>query len=228
VRAPRALAALLATLAACGADDARPAVPVESYLDELAAVTCERLFRCCDAADLADELAGFNPVPGTVAECTVAFRQLFESFLEPAVLDAVESGRAAYDQAQAVACLDAYERTACTVTFAQLEAGAACRGAVVGRVPDGSLCRLDTECLEADRDCEGGDSETLGQCVALPREGEPCSLSCVRGTYCDVAGDPAICVDQQADGTPCSGDQACESGACDGTCVTPAARCTGA
>ena len=98
-----ACAMILLATAACGGDDD----PV-AYADlpaELADALCSYAYRCCDAAELADQFGGFDPPVTDEASCRVAMTEFYQGLIggDPAVA----SGRIRYDAEVAGTCVAA-------------------------------------------------------------------------------------------------------------------------
>jgi hypothetical protein len=153
---------------------------------------------------------------------------------------------ATLSQAALERCVSAYRAAATTCVLDGVTA--ACHGILVGHVPDGQPCADVAACDRAagPKVCQKiqGMGE-LGTCQTPPRgkSGDPCALSCALDTNCSVtASSPAAsypttlcyeedglycqsgysCVPLVADGSTCSGEDACRSASyCDGeTCVS--------
>lgn len=155
-----------------------------AFQADAVSIACEKAFECCDADELAAELAPLGARPATVEECEEVLRRRYSG---QGIEGSVEAGRAAYDRTQARACLDGIRAQTCAeyrgaiVDIASVSG--ACGGALTPQVVEGGICTHDYECTTGWCDTGGiGD----GNCAPVPGEGEPCELRCASGLRCEA------------------------------------------
>ncbi len=184
------IAVALAALGACS-DSHR--ITIEEAPVALSRASCSYAFRCCDDAEIADELDVVDPAR---CEATIEMRLRAEIAERQAMID---SGRLVFDEANADECARQLEETpcgadpddvrACGELFAPgLQVGDACDASeecASGLCVDdvcrahkgrGEPCGFNAECADDDW-CLGnphGQSTTPGVCTRKPSIGEPC------------------------------------------------------
>lgn len=112
--------------------DAGPEVPMTSerldgLVAEVAAATCDALFRCCDGGDLEDYFARHRDSPNLEAiaprlppnmpldaeGCPAIMEEIFEIVPFGSWVDAAQAGRVDFDEAAYDVCLDAMNTASC-------------------------------------------------------------------------------------------------------------------
>ncbi len=235
---------LAAAAAACGGGSDGSPVALVDLPNEAATAICQRVFNCCSAAELADELSGFDPVPTTVEECAAQVAQEISAELDAAEAG-IMAGTITYDADLAGACVAGLGGLACGADQQDIECdpfigtvaiGAAC--ASNEECVGGAYCAADVCAAEAvfelgdacpDGYCTDGSACADGTCIAPPAVGEECPdfFTCEDGAFCDSNVTPAICTAERANGEACTGGSECESGNCDGNSVCVAPTCDG-
>ncbi|HVK74363.1 MAG TPA: Dickkopf N-terminal cysteine-rich domain-containing protein [Kofleriaceae bacterium] len=152
------------------------------------------------------------------------FGRLSPEPLKVVIKDAVESGRAQWNPAQAKACIDLVADNAngkCSIFKNDGDVFATC-GAVVGNVTNGQPCQNDIECATQGARCENqtgsGDQCTGYVCRAPVAAGQMCinGAFCRPGDHCVArrapgGADSSICA-TGASGEVCDRDADCDVG----------------
>jgi hypothetical protein len=224
-----------------GGDDDDGPVPPDRVGEELGQANCERLFDCCDAQELMDELGIANV--DTVQECAALYAGFASSFFEPKIEAAIASGRLVYHADRMRACIAALEAMSCSESAMAMNSDfgefTGCADPFEGQVPDGMPCADDMEC-QSDF-CRGDSTDfqgnvTEGVCGPPPTAGVECDFSeCATGFYCEFGATGQTCVAVKAAGAACDNDEQCQTDNCEGadpvneipgTC-SPTYRCDG-
>lgn len=136
-------------------------VPIDDLAEEYARALCDSFGPCCAQVGLSYDAA--------------ACRELWEMFVQGAIVEPVQNGTATYDSAAAGQCLASVAEAAgqCNLDAA----GPECEDIVQGTVPEGGSCTTDLECQPppaGDADCDDG------TCVPDPRGtvGDTCKWTC--------------------------------------------------
>lgn len=199
---------LLAT-SACGKK-----VKLEDLDEELASVTCEKIYECCSQEEI-DAAGNFLVDFETQDQCESAYDNLLGLLFTPALKSAVENGRADYDPKAAGDCLAQYNAVSCE-EVAAAEGEMACAEIIIPLVEDGGECKQDFECKGGTCDLSGDD----GICRQLPGDGEPCLESEMDGFTFETCDEELVCIDgtcvaPKAEGADCASGSECQSGMCD-------------
>ena len=210
---------LVVSATACGGSDS---ISLEDLPARIAAASCERIFRCCDATEQMQQFDNFDPPPTNQAECEATLTALYQNFIIND--EALDAGRLGYDSAAAGECVAAADGAACGGAAGGVDSEA-CDRVFVGQVAIGGACEGDDECA-GEASCEGDP----GACEALPALGAPCIGPCVSGAYCDFA--TSVCTTLKSNGAACDSEFECQSDYCDDTtmqCATepPSTTCDG-
>jgi hypothetical protein len=127
----------------------------------------------------------FSGLSGSVTAATMVYENLLNC---PGFLEAQKSGRLTYDAVKGQACLDALAAMSCGQLDAMNGLPDPCAGALVGNVPVGEACFLQSglECASGACSFSGANScLTGGTCDATAGLGEDCtSLPCKNGLRC--------------------------------------------
>jgi hypothetical protein len=241
--------ALGAVLTACGAEDigdsngssgsgggggeanGRP-IELDALPEVVAHTYCGRMFDCCTADELSEQLS--DPLIGdatTPEACEDLYAGLVRALALPGMRASIEQGYASYDAAAVGACLAGIANAACEdVDFGLSDnpLSADCAGAIEPHQADGDPCFSDMDCFSDN--CETGE-ETTGTCQPLPEAGQPCTFRCAGDLRCGFDQDEYRCGLRLAAGESCDVDEDCTSGNCTGepgqsTCSGDA-LCTG-
>lgn len=203
-------------------------VAVSQIGDEMGEVLCARMFECCDAAELMDNL-GFFDVE-TQAECESFYAGFVGGLLEPQIQASIDAGRLRYDGDRMGACLDLLASMSCGefgLAFATDEPWGGCADPFEGLVAAGMPCANDMECASDYCDGDSTDFEgnvTEGTCGTLPGIGQACpDFDCASGAYCSFEQGEDICQATLSAGSECFSDDECASGNCAGDDNTGAA-----
>lgn len=205
---PTACVVAAMTMLACGGDDP---IAYDDLPPALAEALCSYAYRCCDAAEIADQFGSFDPPITDEASCRVALTGFYQQVVgdDPAVA----SGRIHYDGDVAASCVAALRGATCGSSNQVFRDQ--CAAVFVGAVAVGDACADDDEC--ASGLCDQALGAAAGTCATPPTAGMACvDATCADGAYCEAqptAGD--LCVAKLADGGLCTSDQACLSGYCD-------------
>ncbi|WP_437672143.1 hypothetical protein [Sorangium sp. So ce131] len=199
---------------ASGGGDVEP-VALDALAGEFADVYCERIFRCCDAAEQAQLFELLSPKPETQEECSAELSLLLSLFSRQQK-ESVDAGRQTYDGEKAARCLAEMEGT-CEGGLGgddnPFDATPECSTIFVGKVADGGACTDDDDCSGAGSAC------TDDVCTPPPAEGEPCSFGegCQEGLSCEFSGDGMQCVKlgNKPGGEACTASYDCASRDCD-------------
>lgn len=203
------VATSLFAFAACGDDDGEtPSGNTLAAADLPAAyvrATCEKLFSCCTADQLAEQFG--DGAPTDVDNCI----ELLNAQIDFAdLLGEIDSGKITYDGASAYACVGEITTASCDL-FSLDDAEpptAACRATFTGTVAEGGACATSEACT--------GGALCVGEpktCVARSAIGTTCGAAeCVDGAHCDGNG---MCVADIANGMGCFASRECASGYCD-------------
>lgn len=220
-----AAALALVALPGCGDDEESPAGSggtttntgtgdPDSLGAQFAGALCEKMYECCDAANMAEVITGTSIED--YAGCRIAYRTIWEGALEPQFAESAAAGRLDFNKASFSACMESLKGLSCADFAAGggLEGALSCEAAFVPRVQAGGACSLSQECVTGRCLIPSGESE--GSCVdpaTLAGEGGACDGDdeCAEGLYCDQLG---ACAAPLPDGAACSGNEACEH-----TCV---------
>jgi hypothetical protein len=175
----------LAMLAGC--DSSHP-LPLSEGPAKIVEADCEHLVRCEETPDM--------------AEC----KGSAILSMDP-VIAAVNAGRIHYDGAAAAQCLDALRKeTSCNATDLMAESAAHCGDVFKGTVPTGDTCFMAEECVSGECISQGSCTNTCCSKVCGPGAGTAARVpiggtctydgksTCVEGSYCSGASDPARCV----------------------------------
>lgn len=213
--------AQLALLACGGDDDGGIALPEAP--SAFAAAYCERVFACCEQAELGQLLAGSNVM--TQAECESHVTRVFGNEFVSDTMRAAQQGRAAYDPTAMASCVEHVRADSCgelARTLRLMTLPADCAVVRRPRVPVGAACDHDFQCETLA--CAGAADHTDGSCTAVPSIGAPCvDGECGPDAYCDRrASMEGICTAIVAQGEPCSSALGCTTLACTGgVCAAP-------
>lgn len=206
---------VILALAACSDDKPSVAVTAGNLCDEVAAVACYDMYRCCDDPQIETQLAATS-VP-TQDQCKNDVRSRCAADPELGKLsDSVTSGHMSFDPNVLDECLKALLEPAstCVVSGIPPWISACMASAWTGTVPAGAPCANDRECADAADYC----GTAMLVCVPKPHSGQPCNPGgCTPGTYC--AG--STCMPVSGIGAPCATDPQCGPGnhcASDGSC----------
>lgn len=197
------------TMVACGGDDP---IAYDDLPAELADALCSYAYRCCDAAELADQFGGFDPPVTDEASCRVAMTEFYQGLVggDPAVA----SGRIRYDAEVAGTCVAAVRGATCG-TSSQVFRDR-CDAVFVGAVGAGGACADNDECAAGLCDRAAGAAE--GTCATPPTAGMACvDEACADSAYCELQPTTGQyqCVAKRADGGLCASGLECVSGYCD-------------
>jgi hypothetical protein len=216
----RAFTLVFVWLNACGGGGGGGSVAPDQIGAELGGATCERLFECCDAEELMEQLGLFDI--STVEECTSFFAGFVGGFLGPQIDAAVASGRLVYHGDRMADCVAGLRALPCD-ELAEAMTGddflALCANPFEGQVGDGGACGSDLECQSAtctgdSMDFEGNVIE--GACGPPPGAGDACDLgSCGAGLYCEFDQAGEVCAEARPAGSSCLSDDECVTGNCD-------------
>lgn len=220
------LAISIAALAGCGGDGGGGNggdVPVNQIGEQFGRVSCERMFECCNAQELMEELEFFNV--DTVDDCAMVFAGFIGGFLEPQIEASVASGRLIYRADRMAECVDRFRAMSCAelaqaMTTDDFGDSGVCRDPFVGQVPDGQACASDLECqsetcIGESMDFEGNVTE--GTCGSPPGPGDACDFGeCGGGAYCEFGASGEMCAAAKSSGAECSSDDECTSQNCAG------------
>lgn len=197
-------------------------VPVGQLGAELGQHMCARLFECCDAQEIMDELGFFNVT--TEGQCVTFYTGFVGSLLTPQVEAAVAAGRMNYHGDRMGDCLGVLGSMSCSDFGAAYGADTpwgGCADPFEGLVANGSACANDIECMsdycEGEETDQNGNVAVEGTCLAFPSVGNECpDFDCAEGAYCTFDGSASTCAATAAAGSDCDEDDACASGNCDG------------
>ncbi|TDP71902.1 hypothetical protein DFR33_108116 [Bradymonas sediminis] len=191
-------AALVGFSSGCGDDEGSKAAPVslESMPQAYSSAVCERIFSCCSAQEITEELndAAFS----TEEECLNTFGAQLEKSLQ-GVQDAVAQGRSSYDSNRAGECISDMRAAACSEGLwpGVNPAPPSCDLVFVGLVDMGGDCATTEECREgqcvgAERDETTGMASKMGVCSPLGGLDDPCDWKddCQDGYFCSYRYDP--------------------------------------
>ncbi len=189
--------------------------------ERYAAAICDRVFDCCNTADLAEQF-GKTPVVD-YAGCRILYRSLWEAAIEPVVADGEKAGRVSFNQANFDTCMQTLGGLSCA-DFSS--ASTFCKDIFTAKVAVGQACFSDFECMDGTCDIPNGAS--AGSCKANPIPmglGGACTTTkgCQSGLYCDGTK----CATQKADGQSCGNDDECTAGECVGAQGICAKICEG-
>jgi hypothetical protein len=224
-----------AVAAGCGSDDKDPEtsggkeIPLSELHTAYGSELCARLFRCCDAAELASVFSSLDPPPTTRAACEAAEAPFILELLEGPKA-AVEAGRLVYHPDRAAACYEKLGAVTCAEFRGEVDQPPpieACQTIFEGKVALGGECAANAECAGADALCNGGGTgaaDPVGTCVKKPVEGEACiKFTCAEGFVCQTD----TCHKLKAEGEPCDGGHQCASDFCDESDVCAPKRADG-
>lgn len=222
----RRIALVVIIAGSCGDDGA---VALDQAPRAYAEAYCARLFACCEVAEVAEVLRGFDP-PSDEPACIELVTRVFGNEFVDDMRKADAAGHARYDGVAMQACMTELEATSCpdlARVFRFMTFPTTCRLVRIPLAASGASCDHDFQCTTSY--CAGGGETTLGSCAELPRIGEACPDSrCVDGSFCDRSLDAAgRCAPLRSDGMPCSSALACESFSCNGGTCGPVASCDG-
>ncbi|MBN2361481.1 MAG: hypothetical protein JXR83_18665 [Deltaproteobacteria bacterium] len=201
----------------------------DGFCDHLVDLQCQYYFKCCNAAERAEQLGSMMLYFGfrNEDECKTEYRKhlcpQFQVYSE-----AVAQGRATWKDDVAKSCYEHMEKGVSECDAAEYSKevdGCDLRGDIMqGKVANGSTCFIDAECTDLEAECEEKKSEdpnkvlitVEGTCKAPPRDGEACTPGgdCADGHYCDSTD---ICRVQKPAGQSCTNAEECESWDCDWT-----------
>ncbi|MBX5484185.1 MAG: hypothetical protein IRZ16_20350 [Myxococcaceae bacterium] len=185
--------------------------PVE-LCERIASARCDLLSRCYRA------FARQNASDCRLIEqsrCLDEYTRLRPSF---------EADKVAIDVAQVTSCERRLRTSACVPTFppGDLNVAAApfsdctlTTGLLEGKVPAGETCDESVECAQGTV-CVKPNGVCTGTCSSLALEGEPCSVGCAEGLYCNADG---VCAAPKGLNEPCDSSAECAQDLwCDGVC----------
>lgn len=208
-------------LLGCGGDDGGSGdpVPPDQLAEELGPVTCAKMFECCTAEEVMEQLLGAE----TVEECEEFYLAFIGSLFEPVLEDSIAAGRIVYHADVIGGCIDAYASLACEDVAAALNGSGPLQGCgdpFDPQVELGGECANDFDCIdsfcpEASVDFETGEI-TYGTCVAIPGIGDPCvDDECDDSeAYCDSSQETPTCEALLSEGSGCTFDSDCATGFC--------------
>lgn len=212
---------------ACGGGSGGEGVPIDKLGDELAVVTCSKIFECCTAEEAMQQTLGSE----TEAEC-VRTLSLFGGLLENIYQDSIDAGRLVYHGDRLRDCFDLIAAQSCTqyalstVGDGDFEAFG-CEDPFDGMVAAGGQCASDEDCTSGYCSGDSLDSEgniMYGTCATAPTAGMPCdSFTCASGHYCETG----TCQPTKADGMPCTGADECTNGGCNADVCGMTMTCDG-
>lgn len=207
-------------LLGCGGDDGVSGenVPPDQLAEALGPVTCAKLFECCTAEEVMEQLLGAE----TVEECEQFYLAFIGSFFEPVLEDSIAEGRVVYHGEIIGGCIDAYAALSCPEMSAVLAGDGpfqGCGDPFEPQVALGGECANDFDCIDgfcpdASVDFETGEI-TYGTCVGIPAIGDPCvDNECGDDAYCETTAEGDTCEARLANGSGCTFDDDCESDFC--------------
>lgn len=192
-------------------------------VEVMANAQCDRIFVCCDQAELEIVLGGLETIDK--ATCVRNLTKQLSAFFGPGIEAAQKKNRVSLDTSQFASCGDAIRTQSCeniSNDDTQIQRFEACQKAVLPEQEAAGFCDNDYEC-DTGFCVETGEG---GSCKNVPKIGQPCqSLRCSYKQFCD---EKEICRLRGKDGTTCLKDASCESGGCDketNTCQTRVGLC---
>lgn len=232
-------------LGACSGDDPTPGGPPdevtrERWFAEVAAVACERIFACCDAAERA-RVAGMTPF-ASVGECA---KRLEGARAGDASrwADLARQGRIVWNGVAAGACLRKLRGLPCAeANVTDVRAvPPACEPFITGTAGEGTPCLDGYECAsgncptrsilgppscaagprcDSHEGCQAGSFcayEETNRCEGWKKAGAACfqTFECGTGSYCrmDYMTGTRACAAQIDDGAVCSDQFSCKDAA---------------
>lgn len=217
------LISALTVAAGCGGDDDGGGggdVELDELSPIVASYQCDALFRCCDSAELEEELGFFDAE--TEEECTMVYAAFIEGFLVESLQASVDSGRLVYHADRMGACIDHLNGLSCEERAMSVSdsgfAAAGCQDPFEGQVANGDACASDEECQSDWCDGDSMDFEgnvTEGVCGDPPGQGDACpDFECTGDTYCELADNGGTCHAKLSEGSDCFSDDECASDNC--------------
>jgi hypothetical protein len=184
--------------------------------ERYAQALCDRVFDCCNTADLTERF-GTNSNVVDYAGCRILYRTLWDGAIDPIVAEGIKAGRVEFNQTNFDACMKSVGELSCA-DFDNSSAN--CENIFTPKVAPGQTCQADLECV--DGTCEFAKDAPSGSCVAKPAPvalGGACMTNgeCAEGLYCNAAK----CDTRKADGQDCNDDDECQAGACVGDAQGP-------
>lgn len=204
-----------------GGNEMPPPATAPVKLEELGTRTtslfCGLVYSCCTPMEQTEFFNVFPTQPKNQAECEMLLGMLGGDPLVGDLSAGVMAGRLEYNETLAGSCFEA-AKSQCNIIHADDPfSGPGCENVFVGLVPDGGDCATSRECAVAGHVCDIVPGDTLGKCIALPPEGQPCTNDeqCADGLICAFSSGAPTCFKPLADGGNCSGDWDCSSRFCD-------------
>lgn len=215
-------AVLSAGLFGCsGSTESGDGVGEGNYGQQLASAICARIFSCCNAAE-ATQL-GYT----SEAQCASTLGSQEQTSLG----QVLSTGMVRFDASAALTCIDDIAATSCAALFSdlgRLTTPVSCGAVIPGTGPTGAPCgNLDFVCES--RDCES-DYCAAPSCrtVTCPvgqycddtslacAPGQPAGTACTYNAECDpsIVCRAGTCGAPLPDGSTCTEDTDCTSGAC--------------
>lgn len=178
--------------------------------EQYARAICDRVFDCCNTAELAERFSNNSVVD--YAGCRILYRTIWEAAIEPVVKDGESAGRVSFNQANFDKCMATVGDLSC----ADFSLGPVdCEDVFTPKVAAGGACYSDLECI--DEECDIPNGASMGTCIAKPTPvgmGGACTENdgCESGLYCNGM----TCEALKADGQDCVNDDECLAGTCVG------------
>ncbi|UJR85988.1 Dickkopf N-terminal cysteine-rich domain-containing protein [Sandaracinus amylolyticus] len=212
--------AILLLSTACENDP--PPVAIDEYPPRIATALCRLAFDCCSEADRMRLLAPFGATtpPADVEACEAQVRSVTEASYAT-IAASVDAGRSLYDASDAARCLEAWDAVSCDdfrgVMSERVSLDPSCETMLGGTLAPGAECAGFFECSTGV--CGPEVDGTPGTCWTIAAEGEPCTLVCEAGFFCDTSAEAPVCVAARDNGEACASPIQCRSLRCvDGVC----------